>query len=147
VTGWSEMTQSPDGNRAIGRRPRSMTTSTSSRTSGCRASPRRILAGTTSRNASRSPRAPVAAGSSSTPRAGARAGAGAAVAPRHGAHSRSPDGRRTGGRCGIARRGPPAAARQAGRTRSGDGLSALSMVRPRGELLLNCQVAGRELTS
>lgn len=54
MTACSEITQSPDGNRASGRRPRSMTTSTSSLTSGCRASPRLILAGTTSKNASSS---------------------------------------------------------------------------------------------
>jgi hypothetical protein len=133
VTGWSEMAQSPDGNRAIGRRPRSMMTSTRSRSSWCRASPRRILAGTISRNASSSPRAPGAA----APTSGA--GSWSAAAPRDGARSRSPEGRRTGGCCGTAaargraqtprgrRRG---AARHAGRARSwdGDGLSARSMV-------------------
>ena len=130
MTTWSEMTQSPDGNRAMGRRPRSMTTSTRCRTSWCSASPRRILAGTTSRNASSSPRAPGAAALTS-------GAASWAAAPRDGAHSRSPEGRRTGG-CAAARGRAQAPrgrrrgdARHAGRARSGvgdgDGLSARSM--------------------
>jgi hypothetical protein len=124
VTGWCEMTQSPDGNRAIGRRPRSMT---SSRTSGCRANPRHILAGTASRNASSSPPPPVAAGSSSTPRAGAGA-------PRHG---RSP-------RDGRLLRGSPAPWRGAADAERG------RVERPEHGAPARraaCQVPGRELTS
>lgn len=98
MTACSEITQSPDGNRASGRRPRSMTTSTSSLTSGCRASPRLILAGTTSKNASSSSLAPAAA----TGITGA--GAAAPTLPRHGVHARS---RTAGARAAAA---PPCAA-------------------------------------